>query len=408
MIPDPLEHLYSQTARTAQPSTIRDLCSLVAKPKMRSLAGGWPDPNVFPSKELARIFKNVLIERPTEVLQYGATEGLLELRQAIVEHIVQPDEGQIQADNVLITSGSSQGMSLAAQVFIEKGDVVLVGLPTYFGGSGAIASRGGKSVGIPLDRNGMDPNELAAKLEELKNNRRQVKGIYIIPNFQNPAGVTMPLAGRRRILDLAAQYDLVIFEDDPYGELRYEGAKIPSLFTLDQNGRVILMRSFSKIFAPGMRLGWVTGPAGAVRQMAVAKQFADATNSTPTQFMLLEFIKQGLMAKRIAANIDFYRKKRDFMLTQMDRHFPSEITWNKPLGGFFIFVHLPEEWDAADLLKAAVARDVAFITGQPFHVDGSGRNTLRLSFSQAGYEDMEAAIQEIGALIKSRLARSKS
>ncbi len=399
----PLQHLYSDTAQKAHSSTIRDLCALVARPEIRSLAGGWPDPEVFPGAELSAIFETLMRERRREIFQYGSTEGVLELRQLIAEQLMDTPE-VLAPDSLLITQGSAQGMSLACQVFLDPGDIVLVGLPSYFGGTGAVASRGGVCIGVPVDEQGLDTEALARRLAGLKAEGRRVKGVYTVPNFQNPAGVTLSLERRQHLLELAAAHDLIVFEDDPYQDLCYEGSALPSLLALDREGRVVQLRSLSKIFSPGLRLGWAAGHPGIIRKMTEAKQFADATSNTPSQFMLLEYIKQDLLAGRIRSNRDFYRQKRDFMLKQMKLHFPEAIAWNTPQGGFFIFVRLPEDWDAADLLQESVDRDVAFVTGQPFFVDGRGKNTLRLSFSQASRDDIQAAITELGELLTDRIS----
>jgi 2-aminoadipate transaminase len=297
-------------------------------------------------------------------------------------------------------------MHLATQVFVDRDEVVMVGLPTYVGGPGAIGSRGGEVAGVPVDHDGMNTEFLNQEVNRLKGSGKRVKGVYVIPSFQNPTGVTLSLNRRQHLLQLAEEHDLIIFEDDPYGDLRFEGERLPSLKSLDQDGRVIHLRSLSKIFTPGMRLGWAVGEAGTIRQMAVAKQFADCATNTPAQYILLEFIRQGLLDRQIKANVDYYRAKRDFMLEQLDRHFPVEVNWNRPEGGFFIFVHLPKGWDAGELLRRAIEKNVVFVIGQPFFVDGSGRNTFRLSYSQASLEDIEAAIMEIGSLIKDALKSS--
>jgi 2-aminoadipate transaminase len=397
---DQLTHLYSREALNVQPSAIRDICALVARPEVRSLAGGWPDPAKFPIEAIRRIFDDLMVKHGDLLLQYGSTEGLEELRQVLAERMKTDGLIDAAADNLIITHGSAQAMHLAAQVFIDREDVVIVGLPTYFGGPGAVHSRGGQVVGVPVDRDGLNTHRLGQEIKRLKAAGRRVKGVYVIPNFQNPTGVTLSLERRRQLVRLAETHDLVIFEDDPYADLRFEGKHLPSLKSMDRHGRVIHMRSLSKTFVPGMRLGWAFGESGAIRQMVVAKQFADAATNTPAQYILLEFIRQGLLDRQIQENIKFYRAKRDFMLAQMDRHFPREATWNRPRGGFFIFVKLPEDMDAAELFQRAVDKNVAFVTGQPFFVDGSGHNTLRLSYAQAGEEDMEAAIRVIGHLIK--------
>ncbi len=400
---DPLKHLYSRETLDAQPSAIRDICALVARPEVRSLAGGWPDPAKFPIKAIRRIFDDLMVKHGDQMLQYGSTEGLEDLRKVLGDRM--KTEGQIDAvpENLIITHGSAQGMHLAAQVFIDRQDVVIVGLPTYFGGPGAVQSRGGKVVGVPLDQDGLNPNRLHQEIKHLKAAGKRVKGVYVIPNFQNPTGVTLSLERRRQLVRLAETHDLVIFEDDPYADLRFEGKHLPSLKSMDRNGRVIHLRSLSKTFVPGVRLGWAIGEPGAIRQMVVAKQFSDAATNTPAQFILLEFIRLGLLDKQIQENINFYRAKRDFMIEQMERHFPQEATWNRPRGGFFIFVELPKSMDAAELFQRAVDKNVAFVCGQPFFVDGSGHNTFRLSYSQVGEEDMDAAIRVIGNLIKASL-----
>ena len=405
---DTLMHLYSRETLNAQPSAIRDICALVAKPEMRSLAGGWPDPEKFPLKAIRRIFDKLISEQGDQLLQYGSTEGLLELRQILANRMASEGMADVGPDNLMISHGSAQGMHLAAQVFVDRKDVVFVGLPTYFGGPGAIRSRSGKVVGIAVDDDGMNVDRLHMEAARLKASGKRVKGVYIIPNFQNPTGATLSLERRRQLVGLAETHDLIIFEDDPYGELRFEGKPLPSLKSLDRSGRVIHLRSLSKTFVPGLRLGWAAGDSGAIRQMVVAKQFNDAATNTPAQYILLEFIRQGLLDKQIQENVKHYRNKRDFMLVQMDRYFPDEVAWNRPGGGFFIFVQLPRDMDAANLFRQAVDKNVAFVTGQPFFADGSGHNTLRLSYAQAGYQDIEYGIRIIGDLIKAQIVGLKS
>ena len=405
---DPLTHLYSRETLGAQPSAIRDICALVARPEVRSLAGGWPDPEKFPLKAIRRIFDRLITKHGDRLLQYGSTEGLLELRQILADRMITEGMPGSGPDNLMITHGSTQGMHLAAQVFVDREDVVFVGLPTYFGGPGAVRSRSGRVVGITVDDEGMNVDRLRMEATRLKASGKRIKGVYVIPNFQNPTGATLSLERRRQLVRLAETHDLIIFEDDPYAELRFEGNPLPSLRSLDRSGRVIQLRSLSKTFVPGLRLGWAVGDCGAIRQMVVAKQFADAATNTPAQYILLEFIRQGLLDKQIQANVKYYRTKRNFMLTQMERYFPDEVTWNRPGGGFFIFVHLPVDIDAADLFRQAVEKNVAFVTGQPFFVDGSGHNTLRLSYAQASHQDIEYAIRKIGNLIKAHLVGRKT
>jgi 2-aminoadipate transaminase len=385
------------------PSAIREIAKLIDLPDMKSLAGGWPDPAVFPSKEILEITTEQLRKNADQVLQYGATEGLTELRQELA-HLAAKRYGiECTADNILLTHGSAQGMDLACRVMIDPADVVLVGLPTYFGGTGAILACCGELCGVKIDADGLNTSQLADQLQQLINGGKRAKGIYVIPNFQNPTGTTLSLKRRKHLIDLAATYDLVIFEDDPYGDLRFEGDQLPSLMALDTSGRVIHLRSMSKTFAPGLRVAWSIGPPDVIRKMVVAKQFVDVATNTLAQYILLEFIRKGLLEKRIELNNRYYKHKRDFMLEQLETHFPQEMQWNRPAGGFFIFVKLPAAMDATELLADAVKHNVAFVAGVPFFIDQSGNNTFRLSYSQSSESAIEAAVTELGKLIKKRL-----
>ncbi len=396
---DRFSHLYATRARAVQPSAIREICALVNQPGMRSLAGGWPDPVIFPGREVARVVAELMAEEADGVLQYGSTEGLIELRRELAEMARAEGDAECEPEDILVVHGSAQGMDLAARVFVEPGDVVMVGLPTYFGGSGAIIAQGGRVVGVPVDGDGMNTDLLAEELERLKLNGQTVKGVYVIPNFQNPTGASLSLERRRHLLALAERYDLMIFEDDPYGELRYEGRPMPSLKALDETGRVIHIRSMSKTFAPGLRLGWLSGDSGVIRKLAITKQFVDVCTNSLAQHVAYRFLTQGLYAARLKVIIDHYRRKRDLMLELLDRHFPDTVLWNRPQGGFFVWVRLPGGMDAEELLVEAVRRNVVFVAGRSFFVDGSGKNTLRLSFAQVGQAEIEAAVSELGRLI---------
>lgn len=400
---DRFEHLYGQDVRGQQPSAIREICHLVDQPEMRSLAGGWPDPQTFPSKEVAEIVTRLMNERPEELLQYGTTEGLVDLRRAIARMIKEEEGLSLSEEEIIITHGAQQGMDLLARVLFDHNDVLLAGLPTYFGGTGAVAARGGHIVGVPIDQDGMDTDILEERLKDLCSRGWWAKGVYVIPNFQNPTGATLTLERRKRMVQLAEEYDLILFEDDPYGELRFEGEPLPSLLALDRNQRVVHIRSLSKTFVPGMRIAWMTAEPGLLRKLVVAKQFVDACSNSFGQHIAGEFISSGYMKKSIRRNNEFYRNKRDAILAMLDRHFPVEVRWNRPEGGFFLFVHLPEYMDAIELLNEALLNKVAFVAGTPFFIDGGGKNTFRISYSQTSIEDMETAVSMIGSLIKKRL-----
>ena len=308
---DRFAHLYAERARGAQPSAIREICKLIDRPQMKSLAGGWPDPAVFPAREVAEISAAILDTQADKALQYGTTEGFIELRQALAEWSRKEEGIDCHPDDLLILHGSQQGVDLAVRVFVEPGDVVLVGLPTYFGGTGAVTGCDGTLQGVPVDEDGLDVEALGATAQRLARAGRRVKGVYVITNFQNPTGATLPAARRRRLLELAETHDFMIFEDDPYGDLRFEGEKPPSLKALDTQGRVVHVRSLSKTFAPGLRLAWLIGERAAVRKMAIAKQFVDSCTNSLVQLIFLEFLRRGLWQRAIERNIAHYRRKRD-------------------------------------------------------------------------------------------------
>ena len=400
-----LDHLYSKSACCAVPSAIREINKLVDAPGMRSLAGGWPDPAVFPAEDIIRITSEQLSQHADRVLQYGATEGLTELRRELARKSAELYGIECGLEHILITAGSAQGMDLACRITINPDDVIFVGLPTYFGGTGAVMAACGQLQGVAVDDDGMNTGHLEVQLKALRKSGKRAKGIYVIPNFQNPTGTTLSIARRQHLLELAERYDLIIYEDDPYGDLRFEGQHLPPIISLDTSGRVIHMRSTSKTFAPGLRVAWSIGHPDIIRKMVVAKQFVDVATNTLAQFILLEFIRSGLWEKRIQLNNQYYRRKRDFMLKQLKMHFPKPVQWNHPAGGFFIFVKLPQTIDASELLGEAIEHQVAFVAGEPFFIDHSGKHTFRLSYSQSGEAVIEAAVAELGRLIKKRLAR---
>ena len=400
-----LDHLHSKSACCAVPSAVREINKQVDSPGIRSLAGGWPDPAVFPADDILQMMTKQLKQHADRVLQYGATEGLSELRQELARMSAKKYGIECSPDHILITAGSAQGMYLACRIIINPDEVIFVGLPTYFGGTGAVMAMGGELQGVVVDDDGMNTQNLADQLQALKNSGKRAKGIYVIPNFQNPTGTTLSLQRRQQLVELAERYDLVILEDDPYGDLRFEGEHLPPIISLDTSGRVIHMRSTSKTFAPGLRVAWTIGPPDMIREMVVAKQFVDIATNTLAQHILLEFIRSGLLEKRIELNNKHYKRKRDFMLEQLKIHFPEQVQWNHPAGGFFIFVRLPQTIDASALLSEAIEHQVAFVAGEPFFIDHSGTHTFRLSYSQSSESVIAEAVAELGKLIKKSLTR---
>ena len=403
MAPHRPEELFSVNARALKPSAIEAIHKLLEQPGMRSLAGAWPDPLVFPTAEIARIVSALLDTNAGEALQYGSTRGHPGLRRALAEFAAHQQGMTCSDDQILITSGSAQGLDLACRLFIDPGDAVLVGLPSYFGATATVASQGGINVGVALDEQGIRTDLMEKTITSLHRDGTQVKAAYVIPNFQNPSGITMTLERRRELIDLAERFKFMIFEDDPYGELRFEGEHLPSLAALNTSGCVVHFHSTSKTFSPGMRVAWAAARPDVISKLEGFKQASDISTNSLAQLVLLDFIRSAKLQQSIERNRAHYRQKRDLMLGLMKQHFPTQVQWTKPSGGFFTFVTLPSYMSGDDLLREALEERIAYVSGPAFFVDGGGLNTFRLSFSQASTEDIEAAIPCLAQLIISKL-----
>jgi 2-aminoadipate transaminase len=399
-----IESLLVERARTVMPSAIREICKLCEQPGMRSLAGGWPDPQTFPVERITSIINDLLAGEAGRCLQYATSEGLGGLRQWLAGWLKENDGLACSTEELLITHGSAQGMELAAKIFLEPGDVALVGLPTYFGGTGACKTFGARVVGVRVDpQDGLDCDELARKVESEQCAGRRPKLVYVIPDFDNPTGSSMPAGNRKRLVEIAEKYNLIIVEDSPYRDLYFDRPPPPPIKSFDRQGRVIFLRSFSKIFCPGFRLGLALGEAQIVRRMVIARQFEDCCTAAFSQYVLEQFCRRGFLEEQIRLNREFYRRKRDLLLELLKQHFPANVKWNRPGGGFFIWVELPAGQDAEELLQKSLGRRVAFVSGAPFFVDGSGKNTLRLSYAQASEEELRQAAADLGAVLKEML-----
>lgn len=396
------EEFYSILASKMEASAIREILKLVQNPEVISLAGGMPDPTTFPTEELNEVVKQILAKNSACALQYSSTEGLTELREFILNWL---DEAKEKAglDNIMITSGSQQGLDLVSKVLLNPGDTLIVELPSYLAALNAFRSYGGEMAGIPMDDEGMQIDILEETLTKLKNDRKKVKFIYTISNFQNPAGVTMSLARRKKILEVAKKYEVFILEDNPYDKLRFEGEPIPSIYSLDNEGYVISLGTFSKILCPGLRLAWILGNNEIIEKLVIMKQATDLCTTVLNQLIAYEYCCQNDIDKNIESNVEIYRRKRNGMLEALDKYFPVEVTWTKPQGGFFVFATLPEYIDTGEMFKEAIEENVAYVPGGPFFADGKGQNTMRLSFCFPSVEDIDEGIKRLGKIIKKRI-----
>jgi 2-aminoadipate transaminase len=403
----PWDHRYAQRTQRMGSSMIRELLKFTEQPDIISFAGGLPAPDVFPVEEFKRACDKVLTDLGPAALQYGATEGYLPLREMIVRHSVRYGI-KVTAENVMVTSGSQQALDLLGKIFINRGDRVLVESPTYLGAIQAWNAYGAEYVAVPSDEYGMITDALEEAL------RTGPKFIYVLPNFQNPTGATMPLERREQLIDLADRYGVPIIEDDPYGQLRYDGEHLPSVVVLDgkfrgnseacYRGNVIYLSTFSKILAPGIRLAWVVAPPEVIRKLVQAKQGADLHTSTFNQIVAYEVGHGGFLDQHIKLIRKVYGERRDVMLGALDSFFPVGADWTHPEGGLFLWAKLPEGIDTAELLKEAVKAKVAFVPGAPFYACGGGENTMRLNFSNATADGIQQGISRLGKVIQAYAA----
>lgn len=398
MISD-LKQIFSDTANNMKRSAIRELLKLTQKPDIISFAGGLPAPESFAIDQLKAIGTEVLDENGAVALQYSATEGVPELRNVLLDRY--KNQGlNVELENLIITTSSQQGLDLVGKVFVNPGDKVICGLPSYLGGLGAFTTYGADMVGIKFDESGMRADILEEKLAELKANGEKPKFIYIIPDFQNPAGITMPEARRLEIIKIAHKYDVLIIEDSPYREIRFEGESQRTMYELDNDGQVVLLGTFSKIFVPGYRIGWILGNDEIVDKIVIAKQSVDLCTPTFNQMVAAKYIEKGYFDENLQKIIVQYREKRDNMLKAFKEFMPKGVTWTEPEGGLFLFLTLPEGMDAEDLFKIAVDKNVAFVLGSVFHCDGSGKNTMRINFSYATKELALEGVKRLADAIK--------
>jgi 2-aminoadipate transaminase len=399
-----MQRLFSIVAGRLRASEIRELLKLLDRPEMISFAGGLPNPAAFPVAAMQDIVTHVMQDHASEALQYGPTEGHFRLRSAIArgmgEHYGAPQD----VDNILITTGSQQALNLVCCVLLDPDDIVLTASPTYLGALLTFNAYRARVQGVATDNEGMIPDALDEQLRNLANEGHRAKIIYLVPTFDNPTGRTMGLSRRQRVYELATQHDVLIIEDDPYGLLRFEGEGVAPIKSLDKDGRVAYLGSFSKILAPGFRVGWLAAEATLMRKAVLAKQAQDICTSVFGQYCVFEAMAHDMLFKHIETICALYRCKRDLMLQAMKQEFPQVVRWNRPEGGLFLWLELPAVIDTTELLPKAIHHNVAYVTGKPFFPDATGHNTLRLNFSYAEDQDIIEGIQRLSDVIKAELA----
>lgn len=397
---DNWKELFSSAARKTRPSPVRELLKVIKQPGMISFAGGMPAPEVFPIDQFAEGSEK-LVSDGTSLLQYGTTEGFEPLRTFLAKWTAPRMGREVELDEILLTTGSQQVLDLFAWAMIDPGDVAIVEDPSYMAALTAFYNHGADFASVPVDGEGMVVSELPALIERLRKEGKKPKFIYTIVNFQNPAGATMTVERRRELAAIADRYGLVIFEDDPYGYVRFDGEHLPSIFSFDKAGNTIYAGSFSKILSPGVRIGWVSGPKDIIRQMAVFKQAVDLCSSPITQVLTYEYCRKGYLDSHLPNIIKDYRVKRDAMEESFRKHLaPQGITWVKPEGGFFYWLNTGNI-DSGELAKKALEKKVAILPGAPFCVNpAAGVHAARVNYTYSKPDVIEEGVSRLAQAIQ--------
>lgn len=384
------EAIMSERSARMKSSVIRELLKLTMQPDMISFAGGLPAPELFPVREFKEACNYILEHHGPQALQYGPTEGYPPLKEFLAESMQKYSVPAVPG-NILMTNGSQQALDLVGRLFINNGDKILTDAPTYLGAIQAWRAYKPQFITVPLDDDGMDPEQVEKTLQQ-----HRIKFMYVLPNFHNPAGTTISYERRRRLVELAARYGAFIVEDDPYGELRFEGEDIAPLMSMHKEN-VIYLSTFSKTLSPGIRLGWIVASERVIAPLVQAKQGADLQTGTFIQYVAHDIVGRGIIKRHVKRIRSVYKERRDVMLAAMEEYFPPGVTWTRPQGGLFLWVRMPEHVDSEELLKVAVEEKVAFVPGVAFYPDSKeGHNCMRLNFSYAKPEMSREGIRRLG------------
>lgn len=403
---DRFDFLYANRVKGMKTAVTRDLMATLSRPGIISLAGGFPDTRAF-GEEAFRTISEDIASDAAQALQYGPTGGLEGIKDVIVE-VMQAEGTPASQENVFITTGAQQALDLVAKVFLDEGDAILCEGPSYAGALNAFAAYRPRIAHVPMDRAGMIPSAARETLVRAKKQGMHVKFIYTVPNFQNPGGVTMSRERRKELLNIAREFDLIIIEDNPYGMLRFEGEPLPTLAALEieETGdvdRVVYLGTFSKIFAPGVRLGWVHAQPGILHKINVGKQGADLCSSNLSQMMITSFFNNGDWHGYVKRLNAIYKERRDAMLAALAEYMPKDVYWTHPEGGLFVWATLPSYLDATAMLPRAISKNVAYVPGEGFYAGGEHKNNMRLNFSFVESEKIRRGIEILAEVIRGRM-----
>ncbi len=390
---------YSEISKRIVRSEIREILKWSRKPGVISFGGGLPDPDLFPIEDIINITKDVLTNKGYLALQYGPTKGEDDMLDALKQHMAEFGD-HASTEEICITSSSQQGLDLLSMLFLDENEPIIMELPSYLGAIQAFKRSGADMRGIPMDDEGMDIEFLIKVLDELQNQGKKPRFIYTIPDFQNPSGITMSLNRRNNLIEIAHEREILILEDSPYRELSFTNKTLPSLWMLSEGKGVIMLKTFSKILFPGMRMGWMVGENVHIEKIIMLKQSVDLCTPSFNQLILGEYIKKGKMKKTIEKAIACYQPKSVAMLSALEKNMPEEISWSKPTGGMFLWLRLPERIDTKEIFMNAIENNVAYVIGRPFHCDNSGANTMRLNYSFPSIEQIEKGIHQLAKTIE--------
>jgi len=395
--------LFAARTRVMKSSAMRDLMAVTARPEVISLAGGLPDTSTFPPETFAAVATRVAHESSARALQYGPTDGLAETKDCIAQ-VMAADGMTVDPEDLMVTTGGQQVIDLVCKALVDPGDVVVTEAPTYPGAVPTLSSYEAEVVQVDMDADGMRVDLLEEVLERLEREGRRPKFIYTIPSFQNPAGVTMSLERRRRLVEIAHERELLVLEDNPYSLLRYEGTPLPPLYALDGGVFVMYLGTFSKILSPGIRLGWVSAPPPVLEKLNLGKQAADLCTSTLSQLLVKAYFETNDWRDYVESLTEIYRTRRDTMLDALAEFFPPQTEWTRPAGGLFIWATLPDFIDTTDLLARALRDNVAFVPGEAAYLDGRGRSSMRLNFSASNEDAIREGVRRIGKVVAEQVA----
>lgn len=381
--------------------------SLTARPEVISLAGGLPATDCFPVELFEQISSRIARSRCALSLQYGPTEGFADLKEDIAQ-VMAEEWTQVDPERIIVTTGGQQAIDLVSKAFLDPGDVVLAEGPAYAGALTTFVSYQANVVHVPMDNEGLDIEALEELLSRLETRGQRPKFFYIVPNFSNPSGVTLSLERRRRLVDLAAERELLLVEDNPYGLLRYDGAIPPTVFSLDRSENVIYLGSFSKIISPGIRTGWVVSPTAVYQKLVLGKQAADLCSSPLNQLFVHEFVAGGMWREYLEQLKRIYLARRNALLQALATEFPEGAVWTRPEGGFFVWATLPGDIDTGDLLVKAIEENVAFVRGDAFFADGQGTHSMRLNFSYTTEDLIAEGVRRLGRVIRDQMELSRA